>query len=199
MGNWGKIDQMVGEFYSRKFFYESLSVDFDFTLFFTILHRCYGCPEGVRLFNDAFRRRLGGVQLINDGHLHHGEMYERCDNCTFSNHCEVNAEGEKECFVTVSGLDLDLLFASASYSDDSVDEPMAEEEEEGEPWDANNVFWWMAVVVEPLICLFLVCALGYMCFVVKQTKKMMASVQRINEGMAEEEMGNTANTAELIE
>merc|ERR1712083_175544 len=114
--------------------WSDLSLQFDFTNWFQIIGRCYGCPEGDLLFDDASRRRrLGDAHLLNDGHVHHVEMHERCDNCTFSNHCEVNAEGEKECFVTLSGLDLDLLFASATYPDgefESVDEPMAEEEEE---------------------------------------------------------------------
>merc|ERR1712048_115488 len=100
----------------------------------------------------------------------------------------------------MSGLDLDSLFASATYKDgefESVDEAMAEEEE---VWDEKNVLWWIAVVIEPLICLLLVFVSVYLCFVVKQKKKMDVAVRQINEGMAQKEKKSTAaNVVEVKE
>merc|ERR1712129_450099 len=128
---------------------------FDFTLWFRILHRCLGCPTDFNLYNDASRRRLGDGHLVSDGHVHHGAMTQYCENCTLSNHCAVNATGQPECFVTITGLDLDILLASWKDTDksDEFDSDSVEEAVEvGSDFDVNNALCWSAVVIEPLIC-----------------------------------------------
>jgi len=45
----------------------SLNLDFNFSIFFSMIMRCFGCPRDAQLFDDASRRGLRGRSLQDEG------------------------------------------------------------------------------------------------------------------------------------
>eukprot|EP00548_Thalassiothrix_antarctica_P010530 CAMPEP_0194161240 /NCGR_PEP_ID=MMETSP0152-20130528/78835_1 /TAXON_ID=1049557 /ORGANISM="Thalassiothrix antarctica, Strain L6-D1" /LENGTH=368 /DNA_ID=CAMNT_0038871011 /DNA_START=231 /DNA_END=1334 /DNA_ORIENTATION=+ len=85
----------------------TLSLSFDFKVFFRILHRCLGCPTDFKLFNDASRRR----RMISD--------YDRTlqDTSSSSCFCDDDDNNEDEGAEKVRNLQFDTpVFVSALRS-----------------------------------------------------------------------------------